>query len=563
MWAKMFVPTTKEEMKANNIKQFDIILISGDVYIDSPYDGIAVVAKHLIKNGFKVAIIAQPNLENDSDILRLGEPKLFWGVSAGAVDSMVANYTATKKRKKSDDLTPGAINNRRPDRAIIKYTNAIQRFSQNKTIIIGGIEASLRRIAHYDFWDNKVRRSILFDSKATCLVYGMGEKQVLEIANRINESNFDFSDIRGICYISNSINESNVELDSFEDVSKDKIKFIKAFNEFYKNNDPINAHGLYQKHADRYLIHNPPAFHESTEELDSYYELDFEYDAHPFYKRQGIIKGLDTTKNSVTTHRGCFGECNFCAIAVHQGRRIRSRSEKSIIDEVVRLSKQKNFNGIINDVGAATANMYGFECKKQSSKGSCKDKRCAFPSSCPAMNINHSKQLNLLNQIKKIKAIRKIYIRSGLRYDLIMQDKVAGEKYLKNLTENHVGGQLKIAPEHNENKVLNVMGKPAANYLKAFKNLFDKYSKEAGKNQFLTYYFIAAHPGCELNDMKNLKKYVNKDLKLNPEQIQIFTPTPMTYSSVIYYTELDPITLKPIFVEKDTNRKEIQKKAMI
>ncbi|MCX6153284.1 MAG: YgiQ family radical SAM protein [Candidatus Kapabacteria bacterium] len=559
----MFIPTTKAELNSLGWQQPDIILVSGDTYIDSPYIGVSIIGQLLIKEGYKVAIIAQPDINSDLDITRLGDPRLFWGVSAGAVDSMVANYTALKKPRKADDMTAGGINNRRPDRAVIAYTNLIKRYYKtNKPIVLGGVEASLRRIAHYDFWDNSVRRSIIFDSKADLIVYGMGEKTIIELADKINAGQ-DYRDIRGICYIDSMAKSEYIELPSFEQVREDKKSFIEMFDHFYKNNDPINSKGLVQKHGNRYLIQNPPSPHLTAIELDKIYELNYEYDVHPFYKIFGKTKALDTIRFSITSHRGCFGECNFCAITMHQGRRIVSRSKESIIRETKRLAQKSDFKGHIFDVGGATANMYDMSCKIMDRIGPCGEKRCMTPDICKAMKIDHHSQVSLLKDLQQLPGMKKISIGSGLRYDLIISDKKSGEEYFDNLVENHVSGQLKIAPEHVQDDVLSFMGKTSADYLKQFREKFNKKSKEFYKNQFLTYYFIAAHPGCDENDMRDLNNFIKNELKLNPEQVQIFTPTPSTYSTLMYYTGIDPSTGKEIFVERDPLRKERQKKIIV
>lgn len=559
----MFLPTTLNDLRDLSWAQLDIILVSGDVYIDSCYDGTAILGKLLVKKGFKVGVISQPDLSSEKDIIRLGEPSLFWGVTGGCVDSMVANYTTLLKKKRSDDLTPGGINNRRPDRAVMKYTNLIrQHFKNTKPLIIGGVESSLRRIAHYDYWTDSIRRSILFDSKADYLIYGMAEKTILELAGAIKK-NDDVRHLRGLCYISKEPIKDYVELPSYEIVSNNKLKFIEMFHELYKNNDPLNASGLYQKHDSRYIIQNPPNYYLNQNELDEIYEIEFERDVHPYYKKQGKVKALETIQFSLNSHRGCYGECNFCAITVHQGRTIRSRSKDSILREAYAITKHKDFKGIINDVGGPTANMFENKCKLQQTKGSCKDKRCMLPERCKAMSINHSSQINILDDIKKIPGVRKVFIGSGLRYDLVIADKKAGESYLINLVRDHVSGQLKIAPEHMSEGVLSLMGKPSNDKLLEFRKKFNELSSKSGKKQFLTYYIIAAHPGCEIEDMKELKDFVKTELKINPEQVQIYTPTPSTYSSLMYHTGLDPITLKPIFVEKGLRGKREQKEKIV
>lgn len=560
----MFLPTTMEEVKKLGWNYLDIILISGDTYIDSSYNGSALIGKWLYKHGFKVGIIAQPDINSDVDIKRLGEPKLYWAVSAGCVDSMVANYTATKKKRRSDDFTPGGENTRRPDRASIAYTNLIKRHFKNSEvpIVLGGIEASLRRITHYDYWSNNLRRPLIFDAKADILSYGMGEKSMLELARAIRDKK-DWRNIRGLSYISKEIKEGYLELPSYENCVKDKKEFIKAFETFYHNCDSILAKGLYQKCGDRYLIQNPPSENFSSRELDAIYSMDFERDVHPYYKKMGEVRALDTIKTSVTTHRGCYGECNFCAIAIHQGRTVISRTEDSIVDEVKEITKMKKFKGNIADVGGPTANMYQVECKKKLKFGACQDRRCLYPQKCPALKIDHSKQIDLLKRLKGIDKIKKIFIASGIRYDMILDDKKCGQMYMEEIIKDHVSGQMKIAPEHTEDKVLSLMGKQGKAPLKEFKEKFYQINKKLGKKQFLTYYLIAAHPGCNEKDMLDLKRFASAELRVNPEQVQIFTPTPSTYSTLMYYTEMDPFTGKKLFVEKDNGKKQKQKDILI
>lgn len=560
----MFLPTTMEEVKKLGWNYLDIILISGDTYIDSSYNGTALIGKWLYKHGFKVGVIAQPDINSDVDIKRLGEPKLYWAVSAGCVDSMVANYTATKKKRRSDDFTPGGENTKRPDRASIAYTNLIKRYFKNSEvpIVLGGIEASLRRITHYDYWSNNLRRPLIFDAKADILSYGMGEKSMLELARAIRDKK-DWRDIRGLSYISKEAKEGYLELPSYENCVKDKKEFIKAFETFYHNCDSILAKGLYQKCGDRYLIQNPPSENFSSRELDAIYSMDFERDVHPYYKKMGEVRALDTIKTSVTTHRGCYGECNFCAIAIHQGRTVISRTEDSIVDEVKEITKIKKFKGNIADVGGPTANMYQVECKKKLKFGACQDRRCLYPQKCPALKIDHSKQIDLLKRLKSIDKIKKIFIASGIRYDMILDDKKCGQMYMEEIIKDHVSGQMKIAPEHTEDKVLSLMGKQGKAPLKEFKEKFYEINKKLGKKQFLTYYLIAAHPGCNEKDMLDLKRFASAELRVNPEQVQIFTPTPSTYSTLMYYTEMDPFTGKKLFVEKDNGKKQKQKDILI
>lgn len=559
----MFIPTTREEAHKLGWHNFDIILVSGDSYIDSPYMGIAVIGHILMDAGYKVGIIAQPDFSTGDDISRLGEPLLFWGVSAGSIDSMVSNYTASLKKRKSDDYTPGGQNNRRPDRATIVYTNLIRKFfKQTKPIVLGGMEASLRRIAHYDYWSNKIRRSVLFDAKADYLLYGMADRSIIELADALLHGN-DPKTIRGLCYINKEPIQDYCQLSSFEDVSSDKIAYIESFDTFYKNNDPITAKGLIQAHGDRYLVQNPPAFSLNQNELDKIYALPYERAQHPYYEKNGKVKALETIRFSISTHRGCYGECNFCAIAVHEGRTIQWRSKESILNEVDTLSKIPEFKGIIQDLGGPTANMYGFECRKKTTRGTCQDRRCISPEVCTALHPNHHPQIELLQSVREHPQVRKVFVASGLRYDLIIDDKQYGNKYLEEILAHHVSGQLKIAPEHTENKILKLMGKPDSEKLLEFKNRVDKLNKKLNKNQFLTYYFIAAYPGCSDREMQQLKNFTSEKLKVNPEQVQIFTPTPSTYASVMYYTEMNPFTKEPIFVEKSITNKNRQKEILV
>jgi len=559
-----FLPTTKEEMMQRGWDKLDVVLVSGDSYIDSPYIGVAVIGRYLESLGFRVGIIAQPDIKNTEDIKRLGEPLLFWGVSGGSVDSMVANYTASKKFRNNDDYTAGGVNNRRPDRAVLVYTNLIrQNFKATVPIVIGGIEASLRRVTHYDYWTNKLRKPILFDAKADILVYGMGENAIKELVFAFKEKK-EYKDIRGICYIDKAPKEGYISLPTHATCLKDKEKYIDLFDDFYNHNDPISAKGLSQEVDGRYLIQNPPAHYLNEEEMDEVSALPYSRELHPYHAKEGKVKCLETIKFSVMTHQGCWGECNFCAIGVHQGRTIRTRSEKSIIQEIEHFTTYKDFKGIVSDVGGASANMYGYECNKKLNHGTCEHQRCVDTKRiCKSMKPDHSRLINLLRSIRKIRGVKKAFVASGVRYDLINADKNNGYTYLKELVKHHISGQMKVAPEHTSPKVLEMMNKPAKEELIKFKALYDRMNKEEGKKQFLTYYLIAAHPASTMKDMEELKRFTRDELKMNPEQAQIFTPTPGTYSAVMYYTELDPKTRKPIFVEKDMHRKELQKRVVV
>lgn len=559
----MFLPTTRQECAELGWQTLDVILVSGDSYIDSPFSGTAVIGKILMAAGFRVGVIAQPKLETAADITRLGGPNLFWGVTGGVVDSMVANYTATRKRRHSDDNTPGGVNDRRPDRATIAYTNLIRRFHKNtKPIVLGGIEASLRRVAHYDFWSDRVRGSILLDAKADLLLYGMAEKGVVELAKALRDGQ-DFRYIRGLCYIDRQPRPGYLELPAYETVALDKAAFTAMFHTFYQNNDPITARGLVQRHGDRYVIQNPPALSPTQDELDAVYRLGFERAQHPYYERQGKVKSLETIQFSIQTHRGCYGECNFCAIAVHEGRTVSWRSPQSILREVEELAANPDFKGNIQDVGGPTANMYGFECAKKLKSGACANKRCLYPEICNQLKVDHSQQIDLLQRLRQVKGVKKVFVASGVRYDMVLADTKHGRDYLRQVVRHHVSGQMKIAPEHTDNKVLRQMGKPGNDNLLRFKGMFEQMSAEAGKPQFLTYYLIAAHPGCSEEDMRRLRTFTSQKLNIHPEQVQVFTPTPSTYSSLMYYTEMDPFTGEKLFVEKESGRKERQKRIVV
>ncbi len=557
----MFLPTTPEELKSRGIDRPDVILVTGDAYIDSPFMGVSLIGRVLESHGFSVAVIAQPDTDSGKDISRLGEPRLFWGITGGAVDSMVANYTASKKRRKQDDYTPGGQNTRRPDRAVIVYTNLVRRFFKSTVpIVLGGIEASLRRIAHYDFWSNNIRRSILFDAKADYLLFGMAHGTVVRLAHALSTKDPAICDIPGLAYIAHTA--KGKVLPSFEAVAKDKRLYAQSFTLFYSNTDPNTAQPLSQQHGNRFLILNPPPPVSTTKELDRIHTLDFQRDVHPYYGAMGKVRALETIRFSIPTHYGCYGECNFCAIAVHQGRTVHWRSHESILAEAKRMTRDKDFKGYIFDLGGPTANMYGYECKKKLKKGACQDRRCLFPSPCPTLQPDHHPQMTLLSAIESLPRVKKVFINSGIRYDLILKDKKKGNAYLKKLIQDHVSGQMKIAPEHTEAKVLSLMGKQTIDDLLAFKSTFDRLSAKAGKSQFLTYYLIAAHPGCTGSDMDRLKDFTRKKLNIHPEQVQIFTPTPSTFSTLMYYTERNPFTGDKIFVEKNPRAKEKQKHAV-
>lgn len=566
-----FLPVTKEEMSALGWSGADVILVSGDAYVDSPYSGVAVIGQTLAKAGYRVAILSQPDVGDPDAFRKLGEPALFWGVSPGCVDSMVANYTASGKRRRQDDFTPGGENNRRPDRAAIIYSNAIRAaFKPAKPILLGGVEASLRRISHYDFWSDKVRRPIVCDAKADALSYGMGERAVLAFAEAIKAGR-DWRTIPGICYMAGEKNfvppEGAVELPSYAEVSvptsDGKKAFTKAFQLFSANQDPVTAKCLFQKVDNRYLVHNPPSPPLESDELDAVHDIKWMLDAPPSIRRQGAIRALDTIRFGVTTHRGCYGECRFCAIAVHQGRRIVSRSPESIIGEVRGFLKHPRFKGTVSDVGGPTANMYGFDCPKKAEKGACGNKACLFPSVCASLKVDHLPQIKLLGSLRSIPGVKHVFVASGIRPDLVAADRACGDRYIDEIAKHHVSGQLKLAPEHVVTRVLEFMGKPGVESLLKFKRKFEAANRRFGKKQFLTYYFIAAHPGCTEADMRELKRFATRELKLNPEQVQIFTPTPLTAATCMYYTGVDPVSGRSAYVARGLGEKTRQKNMLV
>ncbi|MBR2921384.1 MAG: YgiQ family radical SAM protein [Kiritimatiellae bacterium] len=566
-----FLPVTKEEMSALGWQRADIILVSGDAYVDSPYSGVAVIGQTLAKAGYRVAVLSQPDVGDPDAFRELGEPQLFWGVSPGCVDSMVANYTASGKRRRQDDFTPGGENNRRPDRAAIIYSNAIRAaFKPAKPILLGGVEASLRRISHYDFWSDKVRRPIVCDAKADALSYGMGERAVLAFAEAIKAGR-DWKTIPGICYMAGEKNfvppDGALELPSYAEVSAPtsdgKKAFTKAFQIFSANQDPVTAKCLFQKVDNRYLVHNPPSPPLESDELDAVHDIKWMLDAPPSILRLGAIRALDTIRFGVTTHRGCYGECRFCAIAVHQGRRIVSRSPESIIGEVRGFLKHPCFKGTVSDVGGPTANMYGFDCSKKAEKGACGNKACLFPSVCPSLKVDHLPQIKLLGSLRSIPGVKHVFVASGIRPDLVAADRACGDRYIDEIARHHVSGQLKLAPEHVVTRVLEFMGKPGVESLLKFKRKFEAANRRFGKKQFLTYYFIAAHPGCTEADMRELKRFATRELKLNPEQVQIFTPTPLTAATCMYYTGVDPVSGQSVYVARGLGEKTRQKNMLV
>ena len=555
-----FLPISKDDMRDKNISQLDFIIVTGDAYVDHPSFGTAIIGRTLEREGFTVGIIPQPNWHNCEDFKKLGRPKYAFLVNSGNIDSMVNHYTCAKKRRRDDLYSPGGKSGYRPDRAVIVYCNRIREAFKDIPIAIGGIEASLRRFAHYDYWDDKVRRSVLLDSKADLLMYGMGEKTVVQIANlfRYGGHISNMTDIRGTCYVTKDISHVNdyITLPSFEDVSTDKKAYNEAYKLEYYEQDSIVGRTMVQKYGDRYLVQNSPQENLTQEEMDMAYNLPYTRTYHPIYEKDGGIPAITEVKFSIISHRGCFGSCSFCALTFHQGRVIQNRSQESIIDEAKLLTTLPDFKGYIHDVGGPTANFRHIACKKQEVHGTCKTKLCMFPHPCKNLIVDHTEYSSLLKKLRKLPGIKKVFVRSGIRYDYLMCDK--NDDFFKELCEHHISGQLKVAPEHVVPKVLHEMGKPTRDVYDKFVAKYFRINKELGKNQFLVPYLMSSHPGSDLNAAIELAQYV-KHMGYTPEQVQDFYPTPGSLSTAMYYTGLNPLTGEKVYVPKTYEEKAMQR----
>ncbi len=558
-----FLITTKEEMDKKGISELDFIIVTGDAYIDHPSFGTAIIGRHLESLGFTIGVIPQPNWKEKESFMVLGRPKYAFLVNSGNIDSMVNHYTASKKRRHDDVYTEGGVAGKRPDRAVIIYCNMIRMAYKKVNIIIGGIEASLRRFAHYDYWNNKVRHSILTDSTADMLTYGSGEKILGEIATRLKngENLKDITDVKGSCYMTSDI--SNIEdaiiIPSYKEVCEDKEKYNKAFKVQYQNQDPITGKTIIQFMDKTYLVQNPPMMPLNREELDKVYGLSYTRKPHPMYKKE--IPAIKEIEFSVTSNRGCFGNCSFCALTFHQGRMVQSRSKKSIIDEVKLLTKIDGFKGYIHDIGGPTANFKNPSCKKQMKYGTCVgiNKTCLSPSPCKNLEVDHSEFLDVLRAARKVKNVKKVFIRSGIRYDYLLLEK--DPTVLKELVKYHISGQLKIAPEHINNKTLKQMGKPGREVYEKFVDKYNKVNKELGMKQYLVPYFISSHPGCTIHGALELALYMKKH-NIRPRQVQDFYPTPGTLSTCMFYTGKNPLTNEKVFIPKTYEEKQTQRAFM-
>lgn len=545
-----FLPVSLEEAEKLGWIELDIIIVTGDAYVDHPSFGASVIGRVLEAEGFRVGIIAQPGWRDLDDFKKLSRARLFFGVTAGNIDSMVSNYTANRKPRSNDAYSPGKTAGLRPDRATIVYSNKIREAYKEISIVLGGIEASLRRFAHYDYWSDKVRQSILADSPADLLVYGMGEKQVIEIARKLAERAV-IGNIPGTVFKANDLDELEdyLEIPSFEEVSASKAKYVEAFKSIWREQDPYRGKTLVQRHPKCYIIQNRPALPLSTEELDRIYELPYQREAHPSYKSK--IKALESVKFSIISHRGCFGDCAFCALAMHQGKIIQSRSIESIVREARQLTRHRDFKGIIQDVGGPTANMYGLGCRANSY---CREKSCLYPEPCKHLITSHELQLKLLRRLRRIPGVKKVFIGSGVRYDLAMLD----PDYPRELCEHHVSGQLRVAPEHVSKRVLDLMRKPDREVYERFVEQFKAINRQIGKEQYLAPYFMSSHPGCSLEHMVELAEHI-RDTGFFVEQVQDFTPTPMTASTTMYYTGIDPFSGEKLYIPKSERERRMQR----
>jgi uncharacterized radical SAM protein YgiQ len=555
-----FLPINREDLKRLEWDGVDFVLVSGDAYVDHPSFGPAVIARVLLDAGYKVGIIAQPDWNDPSSISILGEPRLGFLVTSGNMDSMVNHYYVSKKRRTTDAFTPGGVIGKRPDRATIVYTNLIRKTYKHKPIILGGIEASLRRFAHYDYWDNKVRRSILFDSDADMLVFGMGENQITEIADYLN-SGIDIKHIihiPGTCYVTESIDHVDrpLEIDAFETVSTDKTAYARSFKILYDEQDPIRGRSIVQRHKDHYLVQNPPTMPLERERLDWVFNLGYMREIHPSYVSLGGIPAIQEVKLSIISERGCFGNCSFCALAFHQGRIISSRSHESILQEAEEITHDSDFKGYINDVGGPTANFRNPACEKQLKYGACKNKQCLYPEPCEHLIVDHTDYLELLQKIRQVENVKKVFIRSGIRYDYLMHDE--SNEFFYELCEHHVSGQLKVAPEHIDETVLDYMGKPSGKLYGEFVEAFNVINKEIDKDQYIIPYLMSSHPGSTIASAIRLAEYL-RDINYTPEQVQDFYPTPGTLSTCMYHTGIDPRTMRSVYVPKTPKEKAMQR----
>lgn len=559
-----FIPLNYEEMKQRGWEQPDFVYISGDAYVDHPSFCTAIISRVLESRGFKVCIIAQPDWKDENSITIYGEPRLGFLVSAGNMDSMVNHYTVSKKRRGMDSFSPGGEMGLRPDYATTVYCQMIRKKYKKAPIIIGGIEASLRRLAHYDYWSNKMKHSILVDSQADILSYGMGEKSVIEIAEALDSGIAvkDITFVRGTVFKVKSLEDTSfltetVTLPTYDELANDKLSYAKSFKLQYDNTDSITAKTLIEKYKDTlYVVQNPPAYPLTTEEMDEVYSLPYTRAYHPSYISKGGIPAISEIKFSLTSNRGCFGGCSFCALTFHQGRTLQVRSHESIINEAIEMTKDPDFKGYIHDVGGPTANFRARACDKQKKYGVCKDRQCLFPKPCPNLKVSHEDYLKLLRKLRELPKVKKVFVRSGLRFDYIVADK--DDTFMRELCEHHISGQLRVAPEHVSDNVLKLMGKPGNDVYQKFCDKYEKINAKTGKKQFVVPYLMSSHPGSTLKDAVELAEHL-RSLGYMPEQVQDFYPTPSTISTVMYYTGVDPRDMSKVYTPHSPHEKAMQR----
>lgn len=557
----MFLPINKKDMADRGWEQVDFVLVTGDAYVDHPSFGTAIISRVLEAHGFKVAVLAQPSWKDAEDFRRFGKPRLGFLINSGNVDSMVNHYSVFKHRRKRDVYSPGGVSGKRPDRAVIVYSNRAREAYRDVPVIIGGLEASLRRLGHYDYWDNKVRRSILMDSRADILIYGMGERAVVEIAEALEAgiSASDITWIKGTCVRVKEpyIQPDDVVLPAFSRIASSKDEYCRSFAMQYRSNDPIKGKRLIEEYdKNNYVIQNTPQPPLETLELDHIYELPYMREYHPSYESEGGVPAIEEVKFSITANRGCFGGCAFCAITYHQGREVRGRSKESIVREAELMARREDFKGYIHDVGGPTANFRMPSCEKQKKYGMCQHKDCLYPKPCSQLNVDHSEYIDVLKAVSRVKGVKKVFIRSGIRYDYVMADR--DDSFIEQLCAQHVSGVLKVAPEHISPKVLSNMRKPSKEVFQSFAEKYRAVNRRLGKKQYMIPYFISSHPGSSLEDAIELALYMKKTGFI-PDQVQDFYPTPGTLATCMYYTEKDPFTMKKIYVAKSEDEKRMQR----
>ena len=556
-----FLPICRKDMDDRGITQFDFVYIVGDAYVDHPSFGHAIISRMLESRGYSVGIISQPDWKDENSIAIYGEPRLAFLISAGNMDSMVNHYFVSKKHRPTDAYTPGGEINKRPDRATAVYGNLIRRIFKNTPIIIGGIEASLRRMAHYDYWSDSFKRSILLDSQADLLLYGMGERSIVEVADALNSGIAigDITFIKGTVYKTKSTDGfyDEIVLPDYETMKKNKRAYAESFRIQYENTDPFTGKVMVEAYPNGiFVVQNPPQEPLSQEEMDEVYALPYMRTYHPSYEEKGGVPAISEIKFSLTSNRGCFGGCNFCALTFHQGRTIQTRSHESIIEEAKQVIADKDFKGYIHDVGGPTANFRQPSCEKQMKFGVCKNKQCLFPNACKNMKVDHSDYVSLLRKLRSLPGVKKVFVRSGIRFDYLIEDK--DDTFFKELVQYHISGQLKVAPEHISDAVLKRMGKPENKVYERFQKKYKQLNEKLGLKQFLVPYLMSSHPGSTLKEAVELAEYL-RDLGYMPEQVQDFYPTPSTMSTVMYYTEIDPRDMKPVYVCKNPHEKAMQR----